>query len=75
MTWYGWLVLIVVFGGVAALMRAMYGRKDSPTPCIGCGACVNGGECVFHRDELERRKKAEALKAERASHRMQRKDP
>lgn len=63
MPWYGWLVLVVVIGGVLALMKAMYGQKDSPTPCIGCGACVNSGECVFHRKEQERRKKAEALKA------------
>ena len=63
MMWYGWLILIIVIGGVVALMRAMYGRKDSPTPCIGCGACVNSGECVFHRTELERRKKMESFKA------------
>lgn len=74
MTWFGWLVLVLVIGGVAALMWVMYGRKDSPTPCIGCGACVNGDECVFRRDEMERRKKAEALKAEQASQRIHRKD-
>lgn len=74
MTWFGWLVLFVVIGGVAALMWAMYGRKDSPTPCIGCGACINSGECVFRRREMERRKKAESVQAERRCQKIREKD-
>ena len=62
MTWYGAIVLVLMIVGIAALMKALYGGKDSPSPCIGCGACIATGECVYRRNELKRRQKAEALK-------------
>lgn len=62
MTWYGFVVLVLIIAGIAVLMKALYGGKDSPTPCIGCGACIATGECVYRRNELQRRKQAEALK-------------
>ena len=46
-------------------MKALYGQKDSPTPCIGCGKCIGTGECVMRREELERRKKLEQLSAQK----------
>ena len=62
MTWYGAVVLVLLIVGVTVLMKALYGKKDSPSPCIGCGACITTGECVYRREELKRRQKAAALK-------------
>lgn len=63
MTWYGIAVLILIVVGISALMKVLYGQKDGPTPCIGCGACIGTGECVMRREELKRRKKVEEIKA------------
>ncbi len=70
MTWYGIVILLLIIGGIIALMKALYGQKDSPTPCIGCGACIGTGECVMRREELERRKKAEERKAAQKNNRV-----
>lgn len=50
------LVLILLLGGAVALVHAIYGKKDEPTPCIGCGACLNSGKCVMRRREAEKKR-------------------
>ena len=73
MTWYGAVVLVLLIVGVTVLMKALYGKKDSPSPCIGCGACITTGECVYRREELKRRQKAAALKEAKKPEKEQRK--
>lgn len=49
------LIVIGLLGGAAALAHAIYGKKDEPTPCIGCGACLHSGKCVMRRREAEKK--------------------
>lgn len=51
-------IVIALLGGVAALSHAIYGKKDGPTPCIGCGACLHSGKCVMRRREAEKKKES-----------------
>ncbi len=51
-------VVIVLLGGAIGLSRIIYRKKDGPTPCIGCGACLHSGKCVMRRREAEKKKES-----------------
>jgi len=46
MLWLKVLVILVVLAGVAILWHKVYSDRDV-VGCIGCGKCLETGECVM----------------------------
>ncbi|SFP11097.1 hypothetical protein SAMN05216343_10379 [Oscillibacter sp. PC13] len=47
MTWYGWLALGILAGGIWLVWRALYGGKSGAVHCMGCGCCAATGKCIL----------------------------
>ena len=62
MTIFSVIAAVGIVITIAVLMKVLYGQKEGPTPCIGCGACIATGKCVMRRREAEEAgKKADFL--------------
>ena len=60
MTWFGWLLLIVVFSGMGTLWYLVNRGTGGPSHCMGCGKCDHTGVCILTGEPVRKEKKRES---------------